>query len=311
MLTVAHHFKEGVPAPQRRFDVALEEGATIKVRVYGNGPRLILSHGNGLAIDAYAPFWERLIPRYQVVIFDFRHHGLSSPYQGPRQNWPQFIGDFGRVVAAIEDELGPAPSVGVFHSMSSLTALIHASENKTNWRALMAFEPPVPPQLDHPESQPFIDMHRDLAEGAARRRESFAHIEDLTRSLRRRHAFSRIDDQTLYGLAAATLRRNADRGVFDLACARGFESETFRLRNLGDAWGRVTAVKLPVCIVAGISGSDENHCLANVARCVARDGGFQFRDVQDATHFLQLERPQKCVAIVEEFVAGVLANSWG
>ncbi|MBX9841272.1 MAG: alpha/beta hydrolase [Xanthobacteraceae bacterium] len=311
MLTVAHQLKESVPAPQRRFNVSLEDDATIRVRVYGNGPRLILSHGNGLAIDAYAPFWERLIPRYQVVVFDFRHHGLSSPYQGPRRNWPQFIGDFGRIIGAIDDELGPAPSVGVFHSMSALTALIHASENETNWRALVAFEPPTPPRLDHPESQPFIDMHRDLAEGAARRRESFARIEDLVMSLRRRHSFSRINDQTLYGLAAATLRWNPDRSVFDLACAREFESETFRLRNVGDAWGRVTSVKLPVCIVAGISALDENHCLANVARCVATDGGFQFRDVQDATHFLQLERPQKCAAIVEEFVAKVLVNTWG
>ena len=311
MLTVAHNPKEGVPAPQCRFDVPLEDGARIKLRVYGSGPRLVLSHGNGLAIDAYTPFWKRLIPRYQVVIFDFRHHGLSSPYQGPRHNWPQFIRDFGLIIAAIESELGPAPSIGVFHSMSSLTALIHASENKTNWRALMAFEPPTPPRSDHPESQPFIDMHRDLAEAAARRRESFAQVEDLTRSLRRRHAFSRIDDQVLHGLAAATLRWNPDRSVYDLACARGFESETFRLRDLGDAWGRVTAVKIPVCIVAGISGPDENHCLANVARCVARDGGFQYRDVHDATHFLQLERPQKCASIVEKFVASVLANTRG
>src|SRR5262245_20671939 len=113
MLTAVHHSIEGVPTPQRHFNVALEDGATVKVRVYGNGPRLVLSHGNGLAIDAYAVFWKRLIPRHQVVIFDYRHHGLSSPYQGPRQNWPQFISDFGRIIAAIEHELGPAPSIGV------------------------------------------------------------------------------------------------------------------------------------------------------------------------------------------------------
>src|SRR4051812_6009339 len=118
MLTVALPLKDASPAPQRRFDVVLEDGATVSVRVYGSGPRLVMSHGNGLAIDAYAPFWVRLTARYQVVIFDFRHHGLSSPYRGPLENWPQFIRDFGHIISAIERELNPAPCIGVFHSMS-------------------------------------------------------------------------------------------------------------------------------------------------------------------------------------------------
>ena len=102
MLSVSEsRFDRGAVAPWRVIDVALQDGATIKLRVYGRGPRLVMSHGNGLAIDAYRPFWSSFLDRHEVVIFDFRHHGLSSPYQCQMQNWPSFIADFGVVLATM------------------------------------------------------------------------------------------------------------------------------------------------------------------------------------------------------------------
>ncbi|HEY7244631.1 MAG TPA: alpha/beta hydrolase [Xanthobacteraceae bacterium] len=293
---------------RRVVDVGLQDGAVVRLRVYGRGPRLVVSHGNGLAIEAYRPFWSLFVDRHEVVVFDFRHHGLSTPYQGPMQNWPRFIADFGVVLAAIERELGAADTVGVFHSMSAVTALLHASEHDTPWRGLLAFEPPTPPPSGHPEFEPFFDLHRDLAESAARRRPAFAAVEDLATSFARTSSFRRMGPEALQRLAAATLRWNAVKGHYELACAREFESETFRLRHLEDAWARTTSVSLPVCILAGIPDPDENRCLSNVARSLALNGGFAFQSVPDATHFLQLERPRECAAIVDAFVARVLST---
>lgn len=304
-LPSAMETKTEAEAPRRRFVIALEDGAEVVARVYGKGPRLVLSHGNGLAIDGYEPFWRRLAGRYEVVMFDFRHHGLSSPYRQLLQNWPQFIRDFDGIAAAIQRELGPAEAVGIFHSMSALTSLIHASEYPTHWRGIVAFEPPVPPRPEHEEFEPFFSLHRDLAESAARRRESFESPERLATSFGSRPSFIRIEPQDLQRLSASTLRRNAQSGLYDLACAREFESETFRLRNLGDAWGRVSAASLPVHVVAGNPSSDENQCLATVARRIAQDAGFGFEAVPDSTHFLQIERPAECVVAVERFIASL------
>src|SRR5215471_20466304 len=129
-------------APERVFEIVLQDGSTVCVCAYGSGPRLIMSHGNGLAIEAYRPFWSLLLDRYQVVTFDFRHHGLSSPYRRPMRNWPTFIQDFEQILAGIVRELGSAASVGVFHSLSALTALLHAADRDANWSGLLAFEPP-------------------------------------------------------------------------------------------------------------------------------------------------------------------------
>jgi len=298
-------------APRRIIDVSLEDGAVVKLRVYGRGPRLVISHGNGLAIDAYKQFWSLFVPRHEVVVFDFRHHGLSSPYERPMQNWQRFIRDFDVVLAAIERELGAADTIGVFHSMSSLTALLHASEYDTRLRGLVAFEPPAPPPPGHPESESFFELHRKLAESSVRRHASFAAVEDLAAIFARTRSFRRMRPAALHRVAAATLRWNAAKRYYELACAREFESETFRMRHLEHAWASIASVSLPVCMVAGIPGADENQCLANIARSLAANGGFDFRSVVDTTHFLQLERPRECAALVEAFSARVLSTNRG
>ena len=104
------------------------------------------------------------------------------------------------------------------------------------------------------------------------------------------------------------IRQDRPEYQFNLACAREFEAETFRLRNLEGVWQRVATVALPVCIAAGIPGPNENHCLSNVARGLAEESGFEFRTVADATHFLQMERPRQCAAIVDAFVTRVLST---
>lgn len=311
MLSMPQTLAAPAIAPRRVFEVVLADGATVCVRVFGRGQRLVMSHGNGLAIEAYRPFWSLLSDRYELVLFDFRHHGLSSPFRAPMQNWPRFIDDFGHILAAIERELGPADSVGVFHSMSSLTALLHAATRGASWRGLLAFEPPAPPPVGHPEAEPFFEMHRRLAEGAERRRPSFAAVEDLAASFARAGSFRRMDAPMLHALAGATLRHDPVNRRYELACAREFEAETFRLRNLDGAWQRIGTVSVPVCIVAGIPDPDENRCLSNVARSLAADSGFEFQAVADATHFLQMERPRECAAIADAFAARVLSQARG
>lgn len=304
-------FQSNLTSTDGEFSVQLRDGAVVPVRYSGAGPRIVMSHGNGLAIDAYHHFWRPLATKYQVVRFDFRHHGRSSFFRNAIRNWPQFIEDFGMILAEIDTQLGTAPTFGAFHSMSSLTALLHASEFTSPWTGLVAFEPPVPPHKDHPEATPFFEMHQHLAEGAARRRNAFAAVENLAGSFASRETFRRMDRSTLQDLAAATLRYDGATGQYELACDRNFEAETFRLQHLGDAWARVTSVRLPVTIVAGLSDADESHCLANVARSVASEGDFDFVTVDDATHFMQMERPDQCAAIVDSFIKNMTSKSRG
>ena len=67
-----------VPEPRDVFDVAMDDGAVLRLRRHGAGDadlRMYLSHGNGFAVDGYVPFWQPLADRFELIVFDFRNHG--------------------------------------------------------------------------------------------------------------------------------------------------------------------------------------------------------------------------------------------
>ena len=70
-----------IPPPSMTFEVPLEDGARIRMRRHGNpdGVRLLVTHGNGFAADAYYPYWRHLLPKFDVLVFDFRNHGQNVP----------------------------------------------------------------------------------------------------------------------------------------------------------------------------------------------------------------------------------------
>lgn len=290
--------------PRQEFAVPLADGATIVVSVHGDGPRMVVSHGNGFAVEAYRPFWSRLAERYEVVTFSQRHHGRNSPYRTPVRNVPQFVSDLDVVLAAIEERLGAKETYGAFHSLSAIVSLIHAATRPSPWRALVAFEPPLPPPADTDLSERFRRFNGGLTENALRRRETFSDPSELAATFAKHGAFARVPHETRLALAAATLRPRASGG-FELSCAREFEAETFRLHGAERAWADVVRLAIPLCLVASDPAGNAGACLVEIAQRLAAEGGFPCRVVPGTTHFLQLEEPAACAAIVEAFIASL------
>ncbi|MCY4628358.1 MAG: hypothetical protein OXE58_12435 [Acidobacteria bacterium] len=65
--------------------MAVDGGTSITLRRHGNpdGPRLVLSHGNGLAIELSYPFWALLADDFDLIVHDLRNHGWKAV--GPRE----------------------------------------------------------------------------------------------------------------------------------------------------------------------------------------------------------------------------------
>jgi pimeloyl-ACP methyl ester carboxylesterase len=133
-----------VPDAHTTFDVVAHDGAVIRVRQHGvaDGPRLVISHGNGLAVDGYFPFWGPLCDRYEVIVFDMRNHGQNPVHELEAHDWANFARDIGSVHAGIEAELGAKPATGIFHSLSAAAGLADALDGKTDWHALVAVDIP-------------------------------------------------------------------------------------------------------------------------------------------------------------------------
>ena len=96
------HFE--LPAPSMTFDVALSDGARIRMRRHGNpdGVRLLMTHGNGFAADAYYPYWQHLLPKFDLMVFDFRNHGQNIPVEPSNHNYAQLSRDLERVVQEVK-----------------------------------------------------------------------------------------------------------------------------------------------------------------------------------------------------------------
>ena len=97
-----------IPEPHSARDVAVDDGTVITLRRHGNpaGPRLVLCHGNGLAIDLYYPFWSLLTDEFDLVVYDLRNHGWNSVGNLREHNIPTLVRDHERILEAIDGHFG-------------------------------------------------------------------------------------------------------------------------------------------------------------------------------------------------------------
>lgn len=284
--------------------LTMDDGATILLRRLGPPARerVVISHGNGLAIDGFAGFARALVARgLEVVAFDMRNHGRNPRHQGTGPNWRRFIADFPAILHGIDQSFGQKPTHGAFHSLSSAVCLLAQAETPYPWRSLTLFEPPVPPGTDDPGLPAFLDYHVQLSERAMRRRARFDAPEDLITSMRRSSLFRLVADEDIERLARATLRP-APEGGWMLSCPPEFEAATFRIEDIVALRPGLARITCPINLVLGDETIHYAGILVETGRALARDFGFRTTDLPQATHFMQLEHPELCAGLVADFV---------
>ena len=284
-------------APRACTQVRLQDGESITLRRHGvpNGPRLVLSHGNGLAADAYAPFWSLLADRFDLVLYDFRNHGWNAVGDVGAHTMETFLKDNATVAAAIDHQFGRKPRVGVFHSVSALTALLPGSE-RLGYTGLVLFDPPLVPS--HREKGRVLTIARALAIRARNRPDRFESWRDLAAECRGSRAFTLVQSDAVDHLAYA-LVRHAVGGLYALRCPREYEARVFEELPRWAARVDLRLLSCPVKVLAGDPLVPFSFIpSADLTSVVELDYDF----LPDTTHFLQLEQPAACVERVLQFV---------
>ena len=289
-----------VPEPLSTVDVRMDDGASIILRRHGNpdGTRLVLSHANGLSTDTYYPFWSLLADRFDLILYDFRNHGWNPVGDPEAHGIGTFIRDMERVVQAIDRHFGERPKIGVFHSMSAQVAVLHAARSG-GFSALVLFDPFICPPGCAPQHLRALEATMgQLAEGARRRRETFASEEAFAERIRGAPAFERLVPGATDLLARTTLRR--DDAAYRLCCPRDYEAKIYQQ---GLRWATAVEIKKLPCPTKAI-GSDPTvpHSFmptVDLSELMVLDYDF----VPETTHLLQLEAPGVCVHFMLEFLA--------
>jgi len=296
------HFE--IPAPHRTFDIPLEDGARIRMRRHGNpdGVRLLVTHGNGFATNAYFPYWQHLLPHFDVLIYDFRNHGENVPVVPSNHTYQQLSRDLERIAQGVRSELSEKPTVGIFHSMSGRTAMKHAVEIGWRWDGLILFDPPNVPPTDHPVFPAMKAFEERLTEWAKGRRRTFATVDELTQEYLQSRATSRWVDGVHELMARSVLRESPRGNGYELVCDPENEATIYRQALELNLWPDASAFGGPVKLIGADPNLKGNPPTGIANQALGIEGRYDYDFVAGTGHLLQIEKPRECVDLTLEFL---------
>jgi pimeloyl-ACP methyl ester carboxylesterase len=287
-----------VPVPIEIFDVALGDGATLRVRRHG-GPartRVFVSNGNGFAIDGYAPFWAPLTERFEVIAFDVRNHGANPRASSGKDGhtYAQMTLDLERVRVEVENRFGRKTTVGAFHSLSARTAMKHAIELGFRWDALVLFDPPNVPPPGHPTYDIMDAFERRLAEWAMQRPNHFKDPSELAGQYAETRAHANWVAGAHALMARAVLRRAETHDGWELSCPRELEASIYLQAMTMNLWPPYEAYGGPVKMIAADPDAPRAPAPAFANKALAEELGHPYEAIPGTGHMLQIQKPEEC-----------------
>ena len=285
-----------IPEPLSTCDVRLDDRTVIAVRRHGNpsGPRLVLTHGNGLAVDLYYPFWSLLAGDFDLMVYDIRNHGWNSVSTHRDHNIPTLIADHDLILDAIVRSYGEKPTVGVFHSLSTLLPILSLGKP---YAALVLFDPPLcKPGASHVELHEAAERTASMIRKRSHRfktREAFAEFLGLLPT------FARVVPGVHELMARTTLRKSAGDERYELRCPREYEAQ---LMDYARSFFPLLDLDLLYCPTKVIGGDPTIGNVYLPTFDLGQVSAVDYDFVPEATHLLQLEEPAKCAAMLREFL---------
>lgn len=287
-----------LPEPISTHDVQVDDNTLVTLRRHGNpdGTRLVLSHGNGLAIDLYYPFWSLLLDDFDLIVYDLRNHGWNVASSLQNHNLPTLVHDHDIIMDAIDFHYGNKPKVGVFHSISALTTLL-SPKHGSDFAARVLFDPPLcKPGRSYRE---FEEAAHRLASAARKRMARFKNREDFAFLLSFLPNFQRVVPGVHDLFAITTLRENESEGLYELRCPPEYEGQMIDYASTFAVLVDFDALESPTKVI----GADPTMAYSYLPTLDLSDVftvGYDF--LPDATHFLQLEQPEQCADLMREFI---------
>ena len=279
----------------------MTDGTEILLRRHGNPdkPRIMITNGNGFAVDGYRVFWEPLLDDYEVVAFDMRNHGLNKPTGGDRHNYLQLAHDVGSVYEAATQCWGAKKTAGVFHSMSGRAALKHAVQMEWVWDALVLFDPPSVPPRGHEQYEAMRAFEHKLIDFACNRPDRFESEEDMLALYREGRGSQHWLPEAREDMAKAVLRKTDDG--YELSCQRELEAAIYLGALTLNLWPPASALGGPAKLI-GADPELKGGVTGRANRALGLEQGYAYEAVPGTGHLLQIEKPAECRAAMLSFL---------
>jgi pimeloyl-ACP methyl ester carboxylesterase len=262
------------------------------------GPTVLLGHATGFCKEVWRPVIEDLGATglgVDVVSFDQRGHGNSSPFPRPLDWW-----NIARDVLNVLD--GRREVIGVGHSSGGTALTLAEILAPGTFRSLVLVEPIIPPP---PFKRNDVEP---MAVAALKRTRTFVSRAAADERLRGRGAFAGWDERAFAGYLEGGLHRDpaSDSGGVVLACDPQDEAEFFQTLSEHRAWSHLGEIGPPVELIAG--EESESHTPRRLGLLTSRMQLVTVTWVPHANHFVPQQRPDVIVAAVAAAVSGEWAD---
>src|SRR4051794_7201488 len=207
----------------------------------GDGPSLLLTHGNGLN----AGMWATVVPHLQGTFhcwgLDFRGHGASQQAHERipvERRW--FVAE---VLTAVE-AIGGVPALAAGHSLGGATLVRTEQQHPGTLRAAWVFEPVLVPATWDAKPPP-----SQLIEASRRRRLVFGSVAEAVERFRSKPPFAGCESDAVRAYVEIGSTPQAD-GTVRLTCSGETEASIYESNEQLDFAG-FADVTCPIVVAAG------------------------------------------------------------
>jgi len=273
----------------------------------GNGRPMHFLHANGYPPGCYQPLLDLLKPHYHLFGMTLRPLWPDSKMDEV-QDWRPFSDDLLRFLAE-SPLLREDGVIGVGHSIGGIVMLRAAVHDPKKFRAMILLDPVlfVPSFLILWKLVYGLGLGEKLhpkVAGALKRRKTFDNLEAVFRGYRSREVFKNMSDESLQIYIQGITRPKIDGG-FELVFPPEWESHIY-LTGLQDfdLWRGLSKLETPTLI---IRGAQSDTFLGNAANLVTKkNSNIKIVTMEQSTHILPLEHPQKVFDLMQSFLQEVL-----
>lgn len=238
------------------------DGVTVDyLHLGGDGPPLLMVHATGFCSTVWRPMADALSSRFSCWALDVRGHGRSNPPNDSSFDWSGTADDVLAVIDAIaaSDAVDAStPWYGVGHSMGGASLILAEERRPGAFAGLWIYEPVIfpGPVTESPAGSEHPGNH--LADGAARRRATFASADAAFENYAGKAPMDVFDPRALRGYLerglVADTAPDAPPGGVRLACEPSVEAQVYRMGGRHTAWAHLAEVGTPVRVVVGDPG---------------------------------------------------------
>lgn len=263
----------------------------------GSGPRLIhIAPANGFPPEAYVPLAAGLASFGRILGYRPRPLRVDGDAQ-PGGTWRDLAADLITDLQAVTGE----PVIGIGHSLGGILTLYAAVERPELFQRIVLIDP----VLFRRRLQILIWLLRQsgqgyrfpLAQGALRRRDHFASVDEARQRWQGRGVFADFTPDALEGYLQGGLRPHG-RG-YTLAWPKRWEAHIFASSPL-DAWRDLRRLRIPLMIMRGTrSDLITDSVWQRLQRMLPHA---TFAEVE-AGHMLPMECPEEVARLIARWLA--------